>query len=467
MFEIVKMTHVCQYWRSTLISYPRLWSSIFVKNDHKDFIAACLERSQEAPLTVHLDLTHGDYERYPDCTCTRNEWSAGMWTDERNPCRYHTTIYPLLEIDDTRRIRTLDVHLDMLDDVAEEGPDQHFKGALNDFGLCELSLPALESLSIHVGYDFDANAHLGLPTDLFCWESSPPTKLRHLALHGCYGGPVQAICNLTSLELAGGGCAFDPIELDQFTFLPFISCNRSLVSLALLHCDFPDPAQLSQARVTPVKLPELKSLRLTDSYGLSGFPGLVDVPAFKSLSSLRISVRSDVFGSLDTKTLAHVESDDGFQLFYDSPDEADVVSDWHGAVYGADPSLTFIRFEGREPESTVRDEMEAFPPSLFVKADVLEIGVSFADLGYDFWEDLEQVGPQLATLRLEVTEEMRPTIANSVEKFVEARFNKGMPLEKLERMRFEEMSEEDEETAEKLWAEFRAGLNIDQYLSPR
>ena len=27
-FEIVKMTHICQYWRSTLISYPHLWSWI-------------------------------------------------------------------------------------------------------------------------------------------------------------------------------------------------------------------------------------------------------------------------------------------------------------------------------------------------------------------------------------------------------------------------------------------------------
>jgi hypothetical protein len=71
MFEIVKMTHICQYWRSTLISCPHLWSSIFVKNDRKDFVAACLERSRELPLTVCLDLKHGDYHDYPGCTCIR------------------------------------------------------------------------------------------------------------------------------------------------------------------------------------------------------------------------------------------------------------------------------------------------------------------------------------------------------------------------------------------------------------
>ena len=309
-------------------------------------------------------------------------------------------------------------------------------------------------------HEFNVVTHLEFPIYLFRWGFSPPTKLRHLALHGCYGGPIQAVRNLISFELAGGH-ASDPIKLDQFTFLPFISGNRSLASLSLSGCDFPDPAQLSS--VTPVILPELKSLRLVDNYGLSGFPGLVDVPAYKSLSSLRISIRSGAFGF---HTLEHAASDDGFQLSYNPPHHADVLSDWLGAVYGADPSLSFIRFEGRGPEWAVKSGMTAFPPSLFVKAKILEIGASFAGLGYpDFWEDLERVGPQLATLRLEVIQGMKPVMAQSVEKFVKARFNKGMPLAKLEKMRFEGMSKEGRKKAKKLWEEFRGGLNIDHYLS--
>jgi len=64
MFGIMKMTHVRQYWRSTLTAYSHLWSSIF---DHKDLVATCLERSQWIPLVVHLDLKHGDYHHHPEC----------------------------------------------------------------------------------------------------------------------------------------------------------------------------------------------------------------------------------------------------------------------------------------------------------------------------------------------------------------------------------------------------------------
>ena len=465
MFGIVKMTHVCQYWRSTLISHPHLWSSIFVKNDRKDFVAACLERSREVPLTVCLDLKYGDYDDHPDCTCLRNEWSSGMRIDESNPCRYHTTIEPLLEASHIQRIRKLDVRLSMLDNCAEDGPDQDFEDALNGFGLFKFPVPALESLSFRVDHEFDVDTHLHFPRSLFFWEFLPPTKLRHLALHGCFSGPILAIRNLTSFELTADRDAFEAIELNQHTFLPFISGNPSLVSLCLSGCYFPDRAELS--RVTPAKLPNLKSLRLTDIYELPGFPGLVDVPALKTISSLRISIQGqECFAfnsSADTYYHIHAENDDGFRLFCETPSDDEAVSDWLSLTHGVGLAPALVRFEGSLPRETNEVETSVLP--LFVNAKVLEIGASFAGTWYrDFWKDLENVGPQLTGLRLEVIEGMDPRIGKSVKKFVEERLRKGMPLAKLERMTFEEMGEEDEGKAERLWEEFRAGLDIDQYL---
>ena len=110
--------------------------------------------------------------------------------------------------------------------------------------------------------------------------------------------------------------------------------------------------------------------------------------------------------------------------------------------------------------------MEASTLPLLADAKVLEIGASFASPWYhNFWKDLGEVGPQLTTLRLEVTEEMSPAVVKSMKEFAMARFQEGMPLTKLERMVFEGMSEEDEEKTKKLWEEFRASLDIDQYLT--
>ena len=463
MFEIIKLTHVCQYWRSTLISYPHLWSAIFVKNDHKDFVAACLERSREIPLTVRLDLKYGDYHDYPDCICIRKEWTPRNRINEDNPCRYHATIDPLLKVDHIQRIRKLDVHLNLLDNVAKEGPDECFKDALDEFNFFVFALPILESLSFRVQHEFDIDAHMELPRELFCWRFLPPTELRHLALHGCYGGPIQAIRNLTSLELSGDVDAFEPIQLNQRTFLPLISKSPSLVSIHLSHCSFPDRTRLS--RVTPFKLSELKSLRLMDIDGLPGFSGLVEVPAFKTLSALRISAekrKSHFYDTIDF--LVRAESDDGFQLLYDTPNRDEVASHWTGVTCDADPSPAFVRFEGKfDP---IRNTMEVSPFPFFANAKILEISASFASAWHrDLWKDLGKVGPQLTTLRLEVTEGMDPRIVESVKEFAKARFQKGMSLTKLERMAFEGMSEEDEEKAKKLWEEFRAGLDVDQYLT--
>ena len=458
MFEIVKLTHICRYWRSTLISSPHLWSSIFVENDHRDFVAACLERSREIPLTVRLDLKYGDYHDYPDCTCIRYK-SSGMRINEA--CRYHTTIDPLIQAVHIGRIRELDVHFTILD--SEEGltPDESFKDALGSFEFFIFPLPRLESLSFKVYHELDVNTHLALPRTLFLWAMTAPTELRHLALDRCYGGPILAISNLTSLELSGDPDATDYIQLNQRTFLPLIANSPSLVSLHLSRCNFPERTRLS--RVTPVKLPELKSLKLLDIDELPEFSGLMEVPAFKTLSKLLISTRIEttdghVYGIPDI--LVRAESDGGFQLLYDAS-TGEVASHWLGVTYGADPSPAFVRFEGDPREYG----MDISPLPLYSNAKILEICVSFASNWYrGFWKDLEGVGPQLTTLRLEVTDKMSPEIARSVKKFVRARLQKGTPLEKLERMTFDGMSEEDEEKAKRLWEEFRAILDIDNYL---
>ena len=135
-----------------------------------------------------------------------------------------------------------------------------------------------------------------------------------------------------------------------------------------------------------------------------------------------------------------------------------MVADWLGITHGAGPSLSFVRFEGRERDPTEENKAEA-PLPLFLDVKVLEIGAPFTNLRYhDLWQDLKKVGPQLATLCLEVTGGMDPRVAKSVKRLVEARFETGEDDARRDERR-------DEEEAKKFWGELQAGLNIDPYLS--
>ena len=470
MFELVKMTHVCQYWRTTLISFPHLWSSIFVKNDRKEFVAACLERSREVPLTVSLRLKYGTYRNYresPKCTCF--QLSSTIRVSEKNPCSYHTTILPLLHDDHTERIRKLDVHLTLVENP-DDTTNNIFMDALSDLKIFGLPLPFLESLSFSVdpAFESDVDTYTDFRGYPFRWRISPPTNLRYLTLHGCFGRSIQSLQNLTSFELAGVE-HFDPIELDQHTFLPFISCNTSLVSLTLTHCSFPVSSE-----VTPVQLPQLKTLRLADIRKSPGFPSLVEIPALKTLSSLLISTQKRRDGRLTlTDFRVRARGDDGFQLSIDTPELEDdklvddkMISGWLGITRNANPHPALVRLEGHDVDPDRECEIEVSPLPLFVNAKVVEISASFARSWYsNFWGDLEKIGPQLTTLRLEAIEGMDPTVAKSVKELVMARLKKGMPFTGLERMTFEGTSEEGETKAKKLWEEFWANLSIDQYLS--
>ena len=474
MLELVKMTHICQYWRTTLISFPHLWSSVFVKKGHKEFVAACLERSRQVPLDVHLDMTYGDdcgYCGIRSCRCL--ELGPSTQVNERNMCHHHTAIFPLLNSRHTERIRNLDTHLTVADD-SEGSADYIFRSALGNLKFCASSLPSLETLSFSMHFDFDYfdNISMDFPGDMFCWDTSPPTNLRHLILHGCFGGPILSLQNVTSFELTGES-EYCSMDINPHTFLQFISGNPSLASLTLAHCIFPDRSKLPS--VIPVDLSQLKTVQLTDIYPLPSFPCLIEIPALKSLTSLHTSSqRRDGFVG-DFRIYAR--GDNGFQISIDVPDfgfgepvEEKLISDWVDIMHDADPRPSFVRLEREyvDPYTGYGSDVSHLP--LLANAKILEISASFADRWrLNLWDDLKKIGPQLATLCLEVAgwmdTEDTAMFADSVKEFVKARLEKGMPLKGLERMKLEGMSEEDERKSERLWKEFRASLDIDQYIA--
>ena len=55
--DLVISTHVCRYWRSTLVSTPSLWTCFRFKSSHDvDRTLTYLERSRSAPVDVEVDM---------------------------------------------------------------------------------------------------------------------------------------------------------------------------------------------------------------------------------------------------------------------------------------------------------------------------------------------------------------------------------------------------------------------------
>ena len=56
--SIIPLTHVCRYWRESIISTPEIWTKIS-SSSHFDLAALSLERAKAAPLDVYLDMRIG------------------------------------------------------------------------------------------------------------------------------------------------------------------------------------------------------------------------------------------------------------------------------------------------------------------------------------------------------------------------------------------------------------------------
>ena len=72
-FSALKLSHVSRRFRVAALSKPQLWTYISGSERHPEMglINACLERSQDMPLTVHLNV-YLDSMYGPSCESRNN-----------------------------------------------------------------------------------------------------------------------------------------------------------------------------------------------------------------------------------------------------------------------------------------------------------------------------------------------------------------------------------------------------------
>jgi hypothetical protein len=61
--SIIQLTHVCRYWRESIVSAPENWTLISSRDE--DMAAVCLERARAAPLEISVDM-YMEYPRFPN-----------------------------------------------------------------------------------------------------------------------------------------------------------------------------------------------------------------------------------------------------------------------------------------------------------------------------------------------------------------------------------------------------------------
>jgi len=242
----------------------------------------------------------------------------------------------------------------------------------------------------------------------------------------------------------------------------FMRGNRSLESLYLKWIDFE-----GDAKGPPVHLLNLKSLNV--GFPLKRLSTVIRVPAFQRLSSLRISSED-----ADMYTLS--ATGDGIE-FTAECGLRDFAETWEDLTGYAKPIIRHVRlYDGPEPiDHCCSDNTTVV--LLMLDAQTLEVGFNYV-LGWygSFWEDLKQLGPQLKTIRFEVSGDMEPCpddgcalddwdddVWDSIEDLVKYRFDKGRPFSTIERLAVSEGERENRLQAY-VWRCFYGSRKLGQYV---
>ena len=339
---IIPLTHVCRYWRTLLLSYPRMWSTLYMKPGNPRITSEWLARSQNVPLTV-ITVFNDAYDHLP---CRYQDSATATLADanDHRVCPRHKAVLSLDQLLPHRsRIRDLDVLLHSSD--PEWDDDDHRDDGepmLLNHRFFRETLPNLQRLdfrAIHVEQD---RYMIPIPDSLFAGELPCLKELKYL---GVTGGLMGTVKNLASCEIgywsgSAGPSIVSPEELQRL-----FNNNKTVKSLTLNDCEF-FPRDHQAVAAVPMK--DLKFLKI-----YRPFPGdlepllkLIPLPQFKSLHTVKLSLHSHTIQVAATDGSGHT-----FEFSSSSRDDSGFYPLRHlGAeitTLRLDRRMTIEEFDGR------------------------------------------------------------------------------------------------------------------------
>jgi len=441
MYTLLRLTHVCRFWRSSLIHYPPVWTTIFATyKDRRSFVEMCLERSQPLLLRVLTD-TSEEWPGRTGCNCVMAE-SKRLNPNEKSPCERHFLFEALAHPKNSERVRVL--NMESTTTVSCQ---------VLEFGSCRFFNSPLPQLTTLIWRDYGIE-YLGRLSPDPC--SLP--NLRCLTFEGCWHPSLARVRNLTSFTIKSS-----IFRLDVENFRLFASNNRSLESLELRI------GIKGSTKGPPVELSNLKSLRVESRPVV--LSNAIRAPAFQNLSSLWISLEDE-----DRECYIVCATGDGISLSTKTwgPEIAEC---WEYLAGYTRPTIRHVR---------VYDQVEKYGPDgdflmviaeLMVDAHTLDIGLTYSEDRW-FQAKLKQLGPQLKTIRFEISEKMNPIrgpgeqrvpwdsqVLDGIADLIEYRFKMGWALSTVERMVVSEDQQVDR-LQDRVWRQFYDSRKIEEYLAP-
>jgi len=163
--EIIPLTHVCRYWRTLLLSHPRMWSTLCVKPGNPSVISEWLARSQNVPLIVIAEFT--DVYEHPPCRYLDTATTTLANSDDLGVCSRHEAALSLDRLVPHRsRISDLEI-LVRLSDPDWEDEDRDDEPTLLNHHFFKEALPNLQRLDLRAAHVEEGRYVIPIPDSVF------------------------------------------------------------------------------------------------------------------------------------------------------------------------------------------------------------------------------------------------------------------------------------------------------------
>jgi len=283
--QVIPLTHVCTYWRTLLLSYPRIWSTLCLKPGNPRVISEWLTRSQNAPLTVIAEFT--DAYEHPLCRYEDLTTATLADTYDLEVCPRHEAILSLDQLLLHRsRIRDLTILVHLSDPDWQEDDSSGEPGLLYHH-FFKRGLPNLQRLDFRAAHVERTRYVIPIPDSLFAGNLPRLEELKYL---GVSGGLTKTATKLVSCEFGFWSKSAGPTIIAPGVLQTLFYNNKTVKSLTITECEF---FAISDAWIpTAIPMKNLKYLEIHCSMDdvLQKIVNCIHAPQFRSLDTVQLSL---------------------------------------------------------------------------------------------------------------------------------------------------------------------------------